>query len=228
MPAKRNAVIETISAMTDSMAKGNAPAVGAEQITEFLKSALQTERIAYLVVGRILAQVRDEKVFAKLNYPDLASYGRERLELCRATLYQYLEIFDWVAAHHPEWLDPAPGTFIPELNDVDDLKWMETKLSRPGMSKNARANLLELREKALNGTLAKSELRAFRGQTKGKVKDKRATFLAHMKALRKEGAAISGLPSEILTGLDHLIGMLKNDMAIPHLALEDAKTAQVA
>ena len=133
MAGKREKVTEIISGMTKDMANGKAPVVSAEQVTEFLKSSLQTERIAYLQVGRLLALVRDDKLYA-------------------------------------------------ELNDVDDLIWIETKLGEPGLRKEARTAL----------------------------------------------EALKGLPEEILPGLDQFIDLLKNAVAIPHMALEETKKARVA
>jgi len=192
----------------------------AEQITGFLKRALQTARIAYLGVGRLLADVRERSLFAALGYADLESYARERLQLGRSSLYSYLRVHDWVAANHPDWLIPGPNTYIPELNDVVDLIWIERELERKDLTPAAKSGLEKLQSKALTGELKKKDVPAFRKRVGHTREDGRLAFLVKLKALRAEGAKLAGLPPEIVAGLDDLIAILKNAVAAPTLTLD--------
>lgn len=90
--------------------------------------------ISYLNVGMLLTQVRDGKLYAALGHPDLESYARERLKLGRSSLYNYIRVFDWVAKAHPEWINPKPGTFIPDLGDASSLMGIEQELGRKNLS----------------------------------------------------------------------------------------------
>lgn len=197
--------------------------VSVEEITGYLKGALQAVRIAYLFVGRLMARVRESKLYAELGYADMESYSRDRLQLGRAALYSYLRVYDWAAKNHPEWLDPKPGTFIPELNDVVDLMWMEKELEQRSLKPAAKAGLEALKAKALDGSLTKSEVTAFRSRTRNTAADGRKTFLSRMRKLRTDGAAMSGIPHEVISNLDEAIAILKNAISIPVINLEQAK-----
>jgi hypothetical protein len=59
----------------------------AEQLTTYLQAALQTVRVAYLTVGRLLDQVRQGRFYAELGYADIESYAEQRLRLGRTSLY---------------------------------------------------------------------------------------------------------------------------------------------
>jgi hypothetical protein len=64
-------------AKTSASNAANAPELDIgtiEQVTEFLKGALQANRISTLFVGRLLANVRDRKLYEKMNFPNLRSY----------------------------------------------------------------------------------------------------------------------------------------------------------
>ena len=54
-------------------------------------------QMLYLEIGRTLVDVRDRKLYAVLNHPDLESYAKQRLWLGRAALYRYVQVYEWAA-----------------------------------------------------------------------------------------------------------------------------------
>ena len=173
------------------------------EVTWTLKGHLKNAQISYLRVGSLLARVRDKQLYAALKHPDIVSYGIARLGLQRASLYRYLSVHDWVAQSHPEWLQPKPKGFIPDLADATALIWIERRLGRKDLDPKERAALEDLRAKALAGKLTSEEYRQFRrgnGPRPGL-----AHFLAQLRGLRHRGEEIEGMPGEALPGLDHVI-----------------------
>jgi hypothetical protein len=204
------------------------PRIGSEQLTDLLKSALQTVRVAYLTVGKLLTLVRDEKRYAELGHADLKSYARDRLQLGSTSLGNYLRVHDWVAKNHPNWFNPEPGCFIPDLNDAIDLIGIQKDLARKGLDTGTRASLQKLQTKALAGELKKSDRVAFRSHAHRQADDGLKTFLSKMRALRAEGAKLEALPPEIVTGLDDLIALLQNSIKLPLRVLEGAASDRKA
>ena len=97
--------------MNPRMAKKKAPlspAQIANQVTFLLKGHLKNVQLSYLRVGALLARVRDEKLWKLLKHGSIESYAQSKLGISRATLYRYLQIFEWVSERHPEWLRPKP------------------------------------------------------------------------------------------------------------------------
>ena len=115
------------------LSKSNAapltPVQEALEVTWVLKGKLKSAQIAYLKIGELLAQVRDRKLFAELKHPSIEDYAQERLGLGRSSLYQYLQVYDWVRESHPEWLEPKPKGFIPYLSGANELMWIEHTLA---------------------------------------------------------------------------------------------------
>ena len=135
------------------------------------------------------------------------------MHLRRASLYRYLQVFDWVTKNHPEWLQPKPKGFIPDLSDVADLIWIENELLRKDLSADKRAALEALRAKALNGELREHELDPFR-KRKHDAGDGLKSFLSKLRLLRRNGAQLAKMPVEVLTHLDAAIGILTNDQPL--------------
>jgi hypothetical protein len=185
------------------------PAQTALEVTWTLKRHLKNEQIAYIRVGSLLARVRDEKLYAALHHPDIESYAAERLHLARASLYRYLQVRDWIAQFHKEWLEPKPAGVIPDLADVSDLIWIENELAKHGLAPAKRAALEELRRKALDGSLRAGELAAYRRQGHHSVDSLRA-FLSRLRALRRYGTKLQKMPPEVLADLDAAIEVLQN------------------
>jgi hypothetical protein len=189
-----------------------APANSLEEallLTDYLKRSLQTVRTAYLQVGELLDQVREKKLFAAMGHPDLESYALERLRLGQASLYRYLQIYDWVKANHPDWLHPGPKTFIPDLSDVLDLISIKKELKRTDLTPAKRGALEGLGVKALKGELKKSELAAYRVQGRT-MTDGLKAFLSSFRLMRKRAARLSKMPPEAIAKMDETIAIISH------------------
>ena len=124
------------------------------QVTFVLKGHLKNAQIAYLRVAALLAQVRDQRLWAALKHPSLEAYAAERLGLQRASLWRYLQIYDWARKSHPGWLARRPKGFIPELTDAYALMWIERHLADEHLADEMRRTLERLRRKARVASLA--------------------------------------------------------------------------
>ncbi len=40
-----------------------------------------------------------------------------------------MRVYEWVKAAHPQWLGDKPEGFIPELDDVAGLMWLDKELA---------------------------------------------------------------------------------------------------
>src|SRR5689334_19240951 len=100
------------------MRKSLSPAQRANQITFVLKGHLKNAQIAYLRAASMLAKIRDERLYAALKFRTLEDYAEDQLGLQRASLYRYLQIYEWARDHHPRWLAKHPEGFIPQLTDA--------------------------------------------------------------------------------------------------------------
>ena len=179
------------------------------QVTWLLKGKLKCIQIACLKIGELLARVRDEKMYKDLSHPDVEDYAEKRLNLGRASFYRYLQAYDWVKANHSEWLEPKPKGFIPELNDITDLKWMENELKKKTLSKETRAGLEALRTKALEGRLRDKDLDNWRKKGR-RAGDGLETFLTKLRLMRKRGSDLKNMPEEAVKLMDSLIEMIRN------------------
>lgn len=180
------------------------------EVTWLLKGNLKNVQIAYIRVGKLLAQVREKRLYAELKHADIESYAQERLQLGRASLYRYLQVYDWLVECHPEWLEPKPAVFIPELADAMDLISIEKELQRADLKPATRAALQTLQQKALQGKLRSGDLDALRRKQPTGVNGLRAC-LSKLRLLRGRAAELVNMPPEVLTHLDAAIGILKND-----------------
>jgi len=189
------------------------------QVTWLLKGKLKSAQIAYLRIGELLVKVRDQKLYSELKHADMEDYAEKRLQLGRASLFRYIQVYDWVSKSHPEWLQPKPKGFIPDLNDAVGLIWIENELARTNLTQQMRADLENLRKKALDGQLKKSELNAVRQQEHGS-KDGAKSFLSKLRLLRKRGSALTSMPQEVITHLDAAIEILKNSNTLKLAGLD--------
>ena len=195
------------------------PAQEAAQITWELKGHLKNAQIAYLRVAKMLADVRDRKRYADLNFKDIESYAVQSLRLGRSSLYNYLRVFDWVKTFHPAWLEDHPKGFIPNLADAVDLMWIEEELAKKDLDAKRKAALEELRQKALDGQLEKGDLKALRKRNNKPEKGLRL-FLAALRALRRRGANLAFVPAEVIQLLDQAIGILENKQTLQVAGLD--------
>jgi hypothetical protein len=189
------------------------------QVTWLLKGNLKNVQIAYIRVGKLLARVRDEKLWAALKHVTIEDYAEARLQLGHTSLYRYLRVHDWIVEFHKEWLEPKPKGFIPELADVADLIWIENELAKKDLDPAKRAALEALRQKALEGRLRSHDLDPFR---KGKpVGDAGLrAFVSKLRLLRKRGRELATLPPEVLAHLDAAIDLLANANALQTAGME--------
>lgn len=194
-------------------APAETPAQEALEVTWVLKGHLKNAQIAYLRVGRLLAQVRDQQLYKALHHDDMESYAEERLNLGRASLYRYVQVYDWVAEFHPEWLQPKPAGFIPDLSDATDLMWIERKLASKDLDPETRAKLKELHAKGLEGKLRQRDLHEFREESR-QGSDALKSFLSKLRNLRRRGARLQEVPAEAISKLDAAIEVIQNAMTI--------------
>ena len=171
----------------------------------------------------LLERVRDDKLYAPLGHPNIETYARERLKLGRSSLYNYLRVYDWVDKNHHEWLDPAPGMFIPDLFDAVDLIFIEGELERTDLSPEARASLEKLKDKALAGELTKTDLTPYRRRKSARTDDRKA-FISMLRQARLRASKMANMPPEVLADLDDAIGVLTHAMALRLAGLEDDET----
>jgi len=189
------------------------PVQEALQVTWLLKGKLKSAQIGYLRIGELLVQVRDKKLYAELKHADMEEYARERLSLSRATLYRYIQAYDWVKRSHPEWLEDKPKGFIPDLSDIGDMVWMEDQLKRTDLAAVDRKGLEELMQKAQVGELRQGQVAAYR-QKGGKTTETIAAYLGKFRNLRTRSARIKGMPPEVIRYLDSAIEILKNQQQV--------------
>ena len=152
-------------------------------------------------------RVRDGTLFSALKHPSIEDYAWKRLKLKRASLYRYLQVYDWVRESHPEWLLPKPKGYIPEFSDTNDLMWIEQALKNRKLGKQARAELTAMREKALEGNLKDDELEAWRrrgARTTSGLK----SFLSRIRLMRRRGSEVKDMPEEAIKLMDALIDVI--------------------
>jgi len=178
------------------------------QLTWVLKGRLKNVQLEFLRIGAMLAQVRDEKMFDVLHHPNLEDYAEKRLQLGESSLYRYLRVYDWTKASHPEWLGPKPKGFVPELDDVAGLMWIENELKRKDLTAADRQELEALQTKGLSGELRQRDLTEWR--KKDRKTDTLQTYYNKFRSLRTRSARIAGMPPEALKCLDDAIAILKN------------------
>lgn len=212
--AKRKSTRKSTSAKKSKSAKKRpakplSPAQKAWRVTWALRGQLKSEQMSYLRVGGMLVKVRDGKMYADLGHPTIEDYADKQLKLGKASLYRYLQIYDWVSKSHPQWLNPKRGQFIPDLSDCFNLMWIEGELEKPDLDPKKRAALEQLKAKGEAGKLRDSEVRAFRKQEKT-GKDPLESFLSKLRLLRKRGAELASMPPEVINHLDAAIDTLKN------------------
>ena len=178
------------------------------QTTWLLKGRLKSAQLAYLKIGELLIKVRDLKLDVALAHPTLEDYAEKRLKLGKSSLYRYIRVYEWVRASHPQWLADKPKDFIPELDDVAGLMWIDRELARTDLPEQERKALTALQAKGLAGELRQRDLAPWRGH--GKTTESLATYLAQLTSLRHRGEGVKGLPPEVAKCLDEAIAILNS------------------
>lgn len=192
------------------------------QVTWLLNGDLKNAQIAYIRVGTRLARVRDEKLYAALKHPNMESYARERLHLGRSSMYNYLQVHDWLVACHPEWLAPKPKGFIPNLCDAADLIWIENELAKTDLDAKKRTALEELRKAAMAGELRMGMLERWRKQQGAgrPAGNGLKAFAAQLRLVRNRAAKLKGMPPEVTAHLEAALAILKNSEPLRVAGLE--------
>jgi hypothetical protein len=188
------------------MARKVSPAQLANQMTFLLKGYLKNVQLSYIRAAAMLARIRDEKLYRALEHDGMENYAQQRLGLRRASLYRYLQIYDWLRKSHRGWLAKHPKGFIPELTDAYGLMWIEERLEDEHLAPETRKELEALRRKALSGKLTQRELDEFRKRGR-EHRDSLTAVNASLRAVRKRLGALpvsSALLQELDVFLDHL------------------------
>jgi len=194
------------------------PVQEALEVTWVLKGQLKRAQMEYLRIAGMLVHVRDEKLYAELHHPDMEDYAAERLNLGRASLYRYLQVYDWVSRNHKEWLEPKPEGFIPDLADATELIWIEGKLTENDLAPSTRTELESLQAKALTGKLPKGAVSKLRGR-RTKAEDGLKAFLSSLRTLRRRGAQLTSMPPEAIVKLDAVIEVLEHEGSLAQVGI---------
>jgi hypothetical protein len=190
-----------------------ARAQSANQITWRLLGDLKNIRKMYLNICVLLAKVRDERLYASLHFPDMETYARERLNLGKSSLYNYLMIHDWAAKKHPDWLDPKTKGPKLDFSDVGDLIWIEKELSQPDITESKKAKLQDLQQKAMEGTLKSTEVRELKKPAKT-VQNSLKSLVSAIRGVRNRAKKLANCPPEAIEHLDAAVEVLSNDDAL--------------
>ncbi len=188
------------------------------QVTWVLKGQLKSYRMSYLRIGAMLVRVREENLYGLLGHSDIQDYAEKRLKLGRASLYRYISVYDWVKVSHPEWLEKKPKGYIPEMDDIAGLIWIENKLKNRNLSQADRKELENLRKKALAGDLRQSELHDWR--KKGSKVNTLQDYYNKFRSLRTRCARITGMPPEVIKCLDDAIEILRNHQQVANCGFD--------
>ena len=207
-----------MKARTLAPAASKAEVQKALEFTWALKGHIRAAAKQYLRVAQEMAQARDEKIYAVLKNPTLEDYAEERLGLSERSMYRYLQIYDWVRACHPQWLEPGNKERVPDLAEVPDLIWLEKQLKRRGLDPQTRAKIEEAYKRGLEGRLDSKEVSDLRKrQHKGKESLKSA--LSILRRDRTRCVELAGMPGEVVAHLDEAIVDLINAMHLERSAL---------
>ena len=191
----------------------------ANQVTWLLLGNLKNIRKMYLIICIQLARVRDEKLYAALHYPDMEQYARDRLNLGRSSLYNYLQIYDWASKTHPDWLDPkAKGPQL-DFSDAGDLMWIEKELAQPDITEARQATLATLQQKALSGKLIRTEVRKLRKPPKTEQNSLKSV-ISKLRLIRGRAAELANMPPEAIQHVDAAIQILVNESALKVAGLD--------
>ncbi len=181
----------------------------AMSVTKEILKNLAILKNAFLRVVVLLGQVRDEKLYAELGYATIEEYAGALLGLKRSSLSMYLRVYDWLRQTHPAWLKPGAKVKLADLQDADDLIWIEKELERESLPADKKAALQDLQKKAVKGTLRRSEVRAYKASGNNQIAEGNRAFLAKLRQLRKRGAELDGLPDGVVAHLDAAIDLLQ-------------------
>jgi hypothetical protein len=183
------------------------------QVTWELKGCLKKVQLTFLRAAKLLARVREEKLYLPMKHATIEEYAQEHLRLEKSSLYKYLRVYDWVKAKHPDWLEKTPEGDMPDLNDIADAIQIDKELARTNLDPDKRKTLDDMQKRAEKGELSKRELSELRKGTRRTTKQGLKGLLSKFYAARRQVAGMKALPPDILVDTDALIGKLKSLMA---------------
>jgi hypothetical protein len=185
----------------------------AVQVNWELKGCLKNVQLTFLRAAKLLARMRDEKLYLLLLHPTIEEYADEHLDLRKSSLYKYLRVYDWVKAKHPDWLEKTPEGDMPDLNDIADTIQIEKELARTNLDPDKRKALEDMQKRAEKGELSKGELSALRKKTQRSTKDAQKGLLNKLNAARRQAEGMNSLTPDILADIDSAIRKVKSLIA---------------
>ena len=177
------------------------------RITKEIRRTLKDIAIGHIHAGRLLAQMRDEKLYTALGYKTIEAYAKDRFGFASSTLYKHIRAYEWVRANRPDWLTDNPKGTIPDHSDLQDLIWIDGQLQKPKLADTTRAKLEALKAKAFEGKLRQKELAEYKrhGNESNTV---RKALLASIRAIRRRVAKWNEMPPKAMRFLEQIIAIL--------------------
>jgi hypothetical protein len=224
--AKRSTKSTTSEAKESPAApKSKSPAQLAVQaagkITGDLVCLLQTERKSFLHIGQLLTEVQGKQYFATLKHPSLEDYADKHLGLGKTSLYRYLKVYAWALEHHKEWLDVPLKVRIPDFSSIEGLLWVEQELAKKDLSAGRKKTLEDIQQKALDGKLRRTDLRAVKARTNS-TKEGDQNLISATRTLRKRYAqSVSVSAQKALPHFDEIINIMEGDHETACLSILD-------
>jgi hypothetical protein len=185
----------------------------AVQVNWELKGCLKNVQLTFLRAAKLLARMRDEKLYLLLLHPTIEEYAEEHLRLRKSQLYKYLRAYDWVKAKHTDWLEKAPEGDMPDLNDIADMLQIEKELARTNLDPDKRRALEDMQKRAEKGELGERELSALRKRTQRSTKDALKGLLNKLNAARRQAEGMNSLTPDVMGDIDSAIRKVKSLMA---------------
>ena len=120
---------------------------------------------------------------------------------------------------HPDWLDPkAKGPQL-DFSDAGDLMWIEKELAQPDITESRQATLATLQQKAISGTLIRSEVRKLRRPSKTEQNSLKSV-ISKLRLIRGRAAELASMPPEAIQHVDAAIQILVNESALKVAGLD--------
>lgn len=182
-------------------------------ITGQIKAKLKNVAMNFLDIGAMLVDVRDRKLYEKLHHDSLVSYADEHLRLGHTTLYKYIQVYEYAKKYHPEWLERPLKATVPDLYDISDLIWLEEELAKKDVPSEKKSSLEKLRDKALAGELAESELKALRRRSRG-AKGSADAAIRYLQLARRQVSKSADPAIDAVKHIDAAIEILQNKKAL--------------
>jgi hypothetical protein len=182
----------------------------ATQATFAIKRYLKTTETDYLRVASLLVQVRDRRLYAFMHFKNLGDYAANMLRLDGDAVKRYLKIHDWVKARYPRWLRLDRKRFVPNLNGLADLMYIESGLAKRTLWPTLRVWFKKLKAKALKGRLKSEVLDGFRDQ-KSPEREETRDIMEELKEIRQTAIdSPKEITPKVLPPLNALVALMEN------------------